>query len=147
VNVPRAILVEIERVGRLILAGELSYDEAIDALEPLLDKDEHRLFVRYLNRRYLRKQIKAWMNSHLATAAEDDESGQGTLPYPDLPAHIEIAPGLFKHQNAMNDIKDWDAALVQAEVKAANASGHVERVRRAREHWIRQQEAGEEKGA
>lgn len=146
-QIPRAIAAEVERVSRLVLAGELSYDEAIDALEPLLDKEEHRLFLRDVKRRFLRNQIKAWIMGHLSTAVEDDESGQQPLPFPDLPPHIEIAPGLFKHQNAMMDIKDWNAALVMAETKAANSAGHLERIRRARDQWLRQNESGEERQA
>lgn len=146
-NVPRAIAAEIERVGRLILAGELSYDEAIDALEPFLDKEEHRLFLQYVKRRYLRNQIKHWITSHLATAAEDDQNGHQPLPFPELPPHIEIAPGTFKHQNMMSDIQYWDAAVVQAQTKADNAAGYLERIRRARDQWIRQNASGEEKQA
>lgn len=134
-KVPRAIAAEIERVGRLILAGELSYDEAIDALEPLLDKEEHRLFLRDVKRRFLRNQLKAWIAQHLATADEDEESGQQPLPFPDLPAILEIAPGTFRHQNVMT-IKDWNAAVVQAETKAANAAGYLERVVRARDRAV-----------
>lgn len=40
VKVPPAIMSEIERLGRLILLGELTYDDAIDALEPFLNKEE-----------------------------------------------------------------------------------------------------------
>lgn len=145
-KVPRSIAAEIERVARLILAGELSYEEGIDALEPFLDKEENRLFLQDVKRRFLRNQIKKWITSQLSTVAEDDENGQQPLPFPDLPPHIEIAPGLFKHQNVMNEIRDWDAALLQAETKAGNAAGYLERIRRARDHWIRQHE-GEQKQA
>lgn len=146
-KVPRAIAAEVERVGRLILAGELSYDEAIDALEPFLDKEEHRLFLRDVKRRFLRTQIKNWITSHLAAADEDDQHGQQPLPFPDLPPIIEIAPGLFKHQNAMNDIRDWNAAVVQGQTKADNAAGYLERILRARDQWIRLNESSEGTGA
>src|SRR5882762_10817895 len=106
-KVPRAIVAEIERVGRLILTGELSYEEAIDALEPLLDKEEYRLLLRDVKRRFLRSQVKAWIARHLAAADEDDERGQLPLPFPDLPPLIEIAPGTFKHQNMMDNIRLW----------------------------------------
>lgn len=134
-NVPRVIIIEIERLGRLILAGEISYEDAIDALEPFLQKDEHRLLAQDIGRRWLRKQIKAWMASQLATAADDEETGQQPLPFPDLPALLEIAPGTFKHQNTMA-IEDWNRALVQAETKATNAAGYLERVRRARDRAV-----------
>lgn len=141
-KVPRAIAAEIERVGRLILAGELSYEEGIDALEPFLAKEEYRLFVAEIHRRFLRNQIKAWISSQLAIAEDDEETGQQPLPFPDLPALLEIAPATFKHQKAMT-IKDWNAAVVQAETKATNAAGNLERIMRARD-WAMELLHGDE---
>lgn len=134
-KIPRAIMFEIERLGRLILRGELTYEEALDALEPFLNKEEYRLFTQEVHRRYLRGQLKAWISSQLAISADDEESGQQPLPFPDLPALLEIAPGTFKHQNTMA-IKDWNAAVVQAETKASNAAGYLERVLRARDRAL-----------
>jgi hypothetical protein len=134
-RVPKAIMFEIERVGRLILQGEITYDDAIDAIEPFLNKEEYRLFTQEILRRYIRNQIKAWISSQLAVAADDEETGQQTLPFPDLPALLEVSPGTFKHQNAMA-IRDWNAAVVQAQTKAANAAGYLERVLRARDRAL-----------
>lgn len=134
-KVPRAIMLEIERLGRLILNGELTYEEALDALEPFLNKDEHRLFTQEIHRRFLRAQLKAWIASQVAIAADDEETGQGTLPFPDLPPWLEIAPATRKHQNAMT-IKDWNGAVVQAETKASNAAGYLERIIRARDRAV-----------
>lgn len=134
-NVPRVIMIEVERLGRLILAGEISYEDAIDALEPFLHKDEHRLLAQDIGRRWLRKQIKAWIASQVATAADDEENGQQPLPFPDLPAWLEIAPATRKHQNSMT-IEDWNRAVVQADTKADNATGYAERVRRARDRAV-----------
>lgn len=134
-KVPRAIKVEIERLSRLILLGELTYEDAIDALEPFLNKEEYRLFTQEIHRRFLRGQLKAWITSQLAIAADDEETGNQPLPFPDLPALLEISPATFKHQNAMT-IRDWNAAVVQAETKAANAAGHLERVVRARDRAV-----------
>lgn len=134
-KVPRAIMAEIERLGRLILEGEISYEEALDALEPFLDKEEYRLLASEVHRRFFRNQLKAWIQSQIAVAADDAESGQQPLPFPDLPALLEVSPGTFKHQNAMA-VKDWNAAVRQAETKAANAAGYLERVLRARDRAV-----------
>jgi hypothetical protein len=134
-KVPRAIAAEIERVARLILAGELSYEEALDALEPFLNKEEYRLFTQEIHRRFLRGQIKAWISSQLAAADDDEKTGEQPLPFPDLPALLEVSPGTFKHQKVMA-IRDWNAAVIQAEVKAANAAGYLERVVRARDRAV-----------
>jgi hypothetical protein len=144
-KVPRAIMFEIERLARLILEAELSYEDAIDALEPFLSKEEYRLFTQEIHRRFLRNQLKAWISAHLATLADDEENGQQPLPFPELPAHIEIAPATFRHQRAMSE-DDWNAAVIQAEVKANNALGYVERVRRARDQFLEQQHRGEATG-
>lgn len=134
-KVPYDIRREVERLGRLILAGTISYDDALDMLEPFLDKIEHKLFVSEVHRRFLRNQLKAWISSQLAIAADDEERGQQPLPFPDLPALLEISPGTFKHQNAMA-IEDWNAAVRQAETKASNAAGYLERVVRARDRAL-----------
>lgn len=131
-KIPTRIQIEIERLARLIAAGAISWDEAIDELEPFLEKTEYKLFVSWLHRRYLRSQIKNAIAALAGATGDDEEEGQQALPFPDLPAWIEIAPALKRHQNAMN-LKDWDAAVVQAETKATNAQGHLERVRRARD--------------
>lgn len=86
---PHAIIAEVERVTRLLLAGQTSGEEGIDAVEPLLAKDEHRLFVVELHRKWIRGQIKA-------------------------------------------------------QTKKDNAAGYCERIERARDQWIRQQESDEE---
>lgn len=135
-KIPRAIKVEIERLGRLILNGEMSYEEALDALEPFLDKEEYRLFASEVHRRFLRAQLKAWIVSQVAVAAENEREGIQTLPFPDLPPLLEISVATYKHQNAMT-IKDWDAAVVQARTKAENAAGYLERVERARDQALR----------
>lgn len=131
-KVPRKIQTEIERNARLIVKGDQSWEEGLDALEPLLGKEEYRLFLSEIIRRWCRNQMKAFIAGQIATAADDEENGQPQLPFPDLPAHLEIAPGTFKHQGAMA-MKDWNAAVVQAETKALNATGFAERVRRARD--------------
>lgn len=134
-RIPRAIMVEIERLGRLILEGEMTYEEALDALEPFLSKEEYRLLASEVHRRFFRGQLKTWIQSQVAVATDDEESGQSTLPFPDLPALLEIAVGTYRHQNAMT-IKDWNAAVVQSETKATNAAGYAERVKRARDRAI-----------
>jgi len=134
-KVPRAIMFEIERLGRLISHGEITYEDALDALEPFLNKEEYRLFTQEIHRRFLRNQLKAWIQSQLTAADDEEENGQQPLPFPDLPALLEISPGTFKHQKVMN-IRDWNAAVVQAETKAANAAGYLERVVRARDRAV-----------
>lgn len=141
-RVPKAIMVEIERLARLIVRGEISYDDAIDALEPFLNKEEYRLYTQEIHRRHLRNQLKAWVNAQTAIAADDEETGTQTLPFPDLPPILEISPGTFRHQNAMS-IRDWNAAVVQAETKAANAAGYLERVVRARDRAVQLLAEGE----
>lgn len=131
-NVPRAIMFEIERLGRLILNSELTYEEALDSLEPFLEKEEHRLFRRWVHRHFLRRQLKAWVTSQIAVADDDERNGVQVLPFPDLPATLEISPGTFRHQNVMT-LRDWDAAVRQAQTKADNATGYLERVLRARD--------------
>jgi len=137
VRIPRAIMVEIERVGRLIFEGEMTWEEALDALEPFLYKEEYRLLTSDVLRRFLRKEIKAWLASQVRTAADDEETGQQPLWAPDLPPYIEIAVATRKHQNAMT-IKDWEAAYNQAQVKADNAIGYRERIGQALERAKRE---------
>lgn len=130
-KLPYGLRIECERLARLLLAGTISWEEALDELEPLLGKLEYKLFVSELNRRFLRQQLKNLIAAQLQSA-DDEEDGQQQLPFPDLSAYVEIAPGRRVHQNAMT-LKDWDAAVVQAEVKATNAAGHAERIRAARD--------------
>lgn len=131
-RLPVAIAAEIERVARRIMSGEVTYGEGADAVEVLLCKKEHRLFVAGIHRRWARNQIKAWIAAQVATAAGDGESGQAQLPFPELRALLEIAPGTFVHQRAMA-MADWNAAVAQAETKELNACGFADRVRRARD--------------
>lgn len=131
-RLPLQIAGEVERLGRLILQGEVSYDEAVDALEVIALKDEHRLFARDILRRALRQQIRTWIQSHLAVADEEEDSRQQPLPFPDLRPLLEIAPGTFRHQNACT-ARDWNAVVTQAQTKADNAAGYLERVIRARD--------------
>lgn len=131
-KIPAAIMLEIERLSRLIHEGEISYEEAIDALEPFLEKEEFRFLRRFVHRRFLRNELSKCYASQIARIDEDDRTGTQPLPFPDLPATIEISPATFRHQNAMT-LKDWDDAVRQAKNKADNAAGYLERILRARE--------------
>lgn len=134
-RVPQKVLVAIEQNARLILKGESSYEEALDALEVLVEKEEHRLFRSWMLRSKLRAMLKSWIASQVAVAADDDVNGNQTLPFPDLPATLEIAVGRFVHQKCMTR-HDWMATIVQYRTKAENAAGMAQRVERAAERAL-----------
>lgn len=127
---PTSFTTALERVGKRVRCDEWSYDEAVDDLEALLTKPEFSLFVRDIVRHWLRKQIHNWVIQQLSVSDTEEQAGQLALPFPDLPPHLEVSPGTFRHQRVMT-AGDWRAAVVQARTKSDNATNYYERVQRA----------------
>lgn len=86
--------------------------------------------VRRLADSFVRAEYDRWTRRQEAAASLLDGDGQLVMVFPDVPAHLEVAPGRFAHQSVMTG-PDWDAALRQAETKASNANGFADTVRRA----------------
>ena len=134
-NVPGWFNAELGRLGRQVLAEDISRQDAATELEDLAFKRENRLFLHGLVHAWMRGRVDGWIKTYLASlTAEEAEAATGALPlpYPELPALLEVRPCVFIHQNAITraHIK---AAIVQAETKATNAAGHAEKVRRLAE--------------
>jgi hypothetical protein len=135
VKLPLPFPDEIERLGKLIVAQDISSDEAADDLEEQTFRREHAPLLHGIVHRFWKAQLKTWVIKYLSSLNDQEEealSGQAALPFPELAPKIEIAPGRFVHQNAMRRL-DWKMAIVQAETKASNANGHVERIKRRAE--------------
>lgn len=138
VHVPPRISAEVEKQALLVLQGELSYEEAIDPIENLLEKEEYALFVRTIHRTWARSQMEHWIRAKRIAALRsptDEDVEQLPLPFPDLQPRVEIGIGRFVHQSVMTR-EEWDMAVHMAETKASNAAGHLERVIRARDTAI-----------
>lgn len=123
--------------GRRVIEHEIDDDEATDRItDRVLEKDER--FTRGIVRDYVRKKLRAWTTEHIAGyyRDDDDEDGEPQLDmFPELPRRLETAPGRFVDITVMNR-HDWNAALVQAQVKAANASGFAALVERAHDQIV-----------
>lgn len=117
--------------GTKIVDGESTLDEAVVRLtkQILGNQDDDPPFVHRLAADCARRQAEKWIRTHKRAGASDADDGQGDL-FPDLPRHLETAPGRFAAQAVMTG-KDWDAALKQARTKASNAGGHYEAVKQA----------------
>lgn len=106
---PQWLIERIAELGHDIREDRLSSGEAADELaEKILSED------RPLALAIMAEKCKSWIKSWTYDKIRDDfgESethGQGMLPFPELPVHLEVAPGTFKHQRVMT-AKDWDNA-------------------------------------
>lgn len=121
-KVPKWLRQEIAEQGAAVVHGTASHDAAVTTLtDRALAKDPD--WVRRLVADCVAKALQVWTSRH-GTPVED---GDQLELFPDLPAHIEIAPGRFVAQASMTR-QDWTAAIRQARTKADNAAGHADRV-------------------
>lgn len=106
---PQWLLERIAELGDDIRQDRLMSSEAADELsEKILAED------RPLALAIIAEKSKSWLKTWAYQKIRDDFSenealGQQVLPFPELPAHLEIAPATFKHQRVMTG-KDWDNA-------------------------------------
>jgi hypothetical protein len=57
---------------------------------------------------WIRKEVRTWVGIQARAIVDSPEAtGQLVLPIPDLPAYLEVAPGVKKHQRMMTR-RDWE---------------------------------------
>lgn len=131
-RIPNWLQTELDSLGRKVLSGETSRDDAVALLtDEIFERDE--VLVHDVTEDFSRKRLRDWVKSQLRTYyAEDvEENGpQQAELFPWLPRLLETSPGRFAHVNAMTGT-DWDSALRQAEVKADNAASYAKAIKRA----------------
>ena len=134
-NVPGWFSTEIGRLGRQVIAEDISRQDAATQLEDIAFKRENRIFLHDIVHTWMLARLGNWIKDYLASLSiEEIEAATGALPlpFPDLPALLEVRPGRFVHQNAVTR-PDLKAAVIQADTKASNAAGFAEKVRRLAE--------------
>ncbi len=114
-------------LGAEVLAGTMTEATAVRKLTATGLRE--RTFVRSVMAEYATRSMQAWLKRHRELSTVPSEPS--LFPELDLPRQLEISPGRFKPVADMT-ARDWDAAVVQAETKERNASGHAEMVRAAR---------------
>jgi hypothetical protein len=125
---------ELETLGRQVLGGDISRNDAADLLANAITSRDGDLAHQVLAS-YGRKEIRDWVKSQLRDYYAADEQAADTGDrqlelFPHLPRLLETSPGRFSHINSMTG-PDWDAALRQAEVKADNAGAYAKGIRKA----------------
>ncbi len=120
----RAVLAE--QTPRL-MAGDITRAEAISAVKTraLAESDD---LAGTVWSDFIDRQLLVWEKQHRPTIA-DGEIAQGEL-FPELPGWLETGIGKRTHQSVMS-ARDWDAGLKQAETKADNVKGYLDRYRAA----------------
>lgn len=115
-----------EQTPRL-MAGDTTRTDAITAIKEraLLEHDDlpGAVWSDFIDR-----HLSAWEKQHRPQGV-GEESYQGEL-FPELPGWVETGIGKRTHQSVMN-AHDWDAGLKQAETKADNVQGYLDRFRTA----------------
>lgn len=120
--------------GRRVLQRTVSNEEAAAELaRAVLDKDDRDdpPFTRRIVADYVRRQLKSWLSGRSLGTADGDPDGQLDL-FPEIPRHLEVAPGRFVDQAAMTR-RDWTAAIKQAKTKASNAGNFAGAIEQAAE--------------
>lgn len=135
-RIPSWLRTELDTLGRQVLGGDISRDEAAGLLSDLIaDRDEklaHEV-LKVFSRRQLRDWVKSQLRGYYAAEENEAETGARQLElFPALPRLLETSPGRFAHINSMTGA-DWDAAMRQADVKADNAGSYAKAIRRAYE--------------
>lgn len=122
---PKWFAEQLAEEGGRIRERATTDEAAIAALASKVYKDDPG-FTREIVANYVRRKLHAWLRQ---TVSADVSEAQLDL-FPELPRRLEISPGRFADQAVMTG-PDWDAALRQADTKAANANGFAEAVHRA----------------
>lgn len=135
-RIPTWLATELDTLGRQVLGGDISRDEAAELIADQIAARDENLAHRVIGG-FARREIRSWVKSQLrgyyaAQDGEDETGGRQLELFPALPRLLETSPGRFAHINAMTGA-DWDAALRQAEVKADNAGAYAKGIRRAYE--------------
>lgn len=130
-KLPHEFAAEIERLGKLVIAEDISRDEAAQALAESTYKAANRPLLEGIVFAFWRNRVNGWITGYLKSLTDDEReqaTGQRAL-FSWLPSLVEIAPGRFVHQNAMT-ASDIRKAVVQAQTKSDNARGFAERIQR-----------------
>ena len=105
-KIPLAVRARISELGKEVINGDRPIREAADdGAKWLLAK--HRLIAGEVLASWFVSKIRQWTFDTLRnTESQTDMSQAIQLPFPQLPAWLEVAPGMKRHQNAMTD-RDW----------------------------------------
>lgn len=116
---------QIADEGSLLTPGQPHPGPVAKLTNAVMERDD--VLVRALVEQFVTRTLDRWLSDHTAPLDEDDEQPSLFLG---LPRKLETSPGRFADLEVMTG-PDWDAALRQAEVKASNAGGHLDLIRRA----------------
>lgn len=126
-KIPRWFRTALAEQAPRLVAGDITRAEAIAAIKnSALDHEDE--FPEAIWTDFIDRQLSAWEKQHRPYVA-DETSGQGDL-FPELPGWLETGIGKRTHQSVMT-ARDWDAGLKQAETKASNVTGYLDRYRAA----------------
>lgn len=109
-KIPKDVLTEIADLGQRIMSGdgqltEVGHDGAVWL------RDEYPDLALAVLEDWACKRVKSWLDDRRRAAlAEVGAHENGTLPFPKLHPHLEVMPGILKHQLLMTGA-DWDRTL------------------------------------
>jgi hypothetical protein len=110
VKVPEEVLVKIAELGQRVIDDD---DQITDAGHDgaVWLRDKKPVFALAVLEDWTRKQARSWIYGRTRAALADVGAHEnGTLPFPELHPHLEVAPGVLKHQTVMTGA-DWDRTL------------------------------------
>jgi hypothetical protein len=107
---PTEVEQKIAELGARVLNGESEADIGKEGAVWL--REHHPLFTLVVIADWWRRRTWSRVRSRTRAALNNGnhEDAGPSLPFPELPAHLEIAPGVTKHQSKMIR-RDWDSTL------------------------------------
>jgi hypothetical protein len=85
-------------------------------------RDHQALFALGILEDWFSKQLRSWIYKQTREVLGDAPEWENRpLPFPELPAYIEVAPGVKKHQNATVR-KDWENCIAIVDNRADQAN-------------------------
>lgn len=101
ITIPAAVQNKVQELGQAILDGNKATASASAELAKYI-QDGWADFAKEIVGDWSRRRLQSWK-------AAVTDSGQIQIPFPDLPARLEIAPGKLAPQGGMTG-PDWDNA-------------------------------------
>jgi hypothetical protein len=109
-RIPEVVLAKVAELGQAVIDDEGDYTDAGEDGARWI-QDHQPGFAFDVLEDWTRKQARSWVYDKTRRAlAEVGAHENGTLPFPELHPHLEVAPGVLKHQSVMT-AADWDHTL------------------------------------
>lgn len=134
-KIPTDVLTKVAQLGKAVLENDGTDQDAGQRLAVWLLR-HHPVVIREIAADWGRKRVRGWIYQQTRAAMPNPDSDeQQLLPFAELHPHLEVAPGILKHQRVMTG-PDWDAALAiyrnrreQADISLRLLEGAYDRVR------------------